>query len=203
VKSGLVDRPDVSQYRLTAHLALAVAIYGLQIWTAYSLLVPHVTAPVGAALRRSAYVLLVLIVATILAGGFVAGLDAGFAYNTFPLMAGRWVPEDFLALAPWYRNFFDNVAAVQFNHRLLAIVTGLSGILIWVGISRRVDTRRARMVVHGFLLALLGQIALGIATLVWVVPLPIAATHQAGALVLFTFALLLVYECRGRVPVER
>src|SRR6185312_12720419 len=115
VQSGLVDRTSVSQYRLTAHLGLALLIYAATLWTALDLLRPSGSAT---RLSRGALAFSALVFLTILAGGFVAGLDAGMSYNTFPLMDGRLVPAGYLDETPWWANLFENVAAVQFNHRV-------------------------------------------------------------------------------------
>ncbi|NQV82151.1 MAG: COX15/CtaA family protein, partial [Alphaproteobacteria bacterium] len=105
VKSGLVDRPDVSQYRLTAHLGLAVLIYGVMLWTALSVLAPVPVAPNRAALRKVLRLLVPWVFLVVLSGGFVAGTDAGFAYNTFPLMDGRFVPLGLFDQSPALLNF--------------------------------------------------------------------------------------------------
>lgn len=191
VKSGLVDRPDVSQYRLTAHLGVALAIYGSLLWVAMGLLAgttrPSPAAPPAVALRAKAVAALVLL--TILSGGFVAGLDAGFAYNTFPLMDDELIPSAIFALSPWWRSLFEDVTTVQFMHRLLAITT-LVGIIgfRWslVGTPLSAQARRA---VNTLALWAPVQVGLGIATLLSYVALPLAALHQASALVLFTLAL--------------
>jgi cytochrome c oxidase assembly protein subunit 15 len=169
VKSGLVDNPNVSQYRLTAHLISAFLIYAYMLWVALSLLYPA-----DGAQRHSWYgkslALTALITVTVISGGFVAGLKAGKIYNTFPMMGSYWVPPDFMALDPWWRNLFDNMATVQFDHRVLAITTFLLIVAFWWRI--------------------------GIATLLLVVPIPLAAAHQAVAMLLFTAALLLTHSLR-------
>ncbi len=193
VKSGLVNDPQVSQYRLTAHLGAAFVIYAYIFWTAMDLLFPrpkpHVidTRP----LQRFALYVTGLLSITILSGGFVAGLKAGLAYNTFPLMDGHFVPDGMFALEPWYRNFFDNIAAVQFDHRLLAELSLLVVVALWF-VSRRYHlTARARMALNLLLGMTVVQVLLGIATLLLVVPVWLGTTHQGGAVVLFTLALSL------------
>lgn len=196
VKSGLVDRPDVSPYRLTAHLLLAVGIYAAILWIAFDLIRPRERGRPSPALIRA---LLVLVVLTITAGGFVAGLDAGFAYNTFPLMDGSLIPSDYLALSPAWLNLFENIPAVQFDHRWLAITTLVVAIVLWRS-TAGADTgmRRAGLAVA---IAACLQVALGIATLILIVPVPLAAAHQAGALVLFTAVLWAMHQSRvGRFP---
>ncbi len=148
---------------------------------------PHVidTRP----LQRFALFVTGLLSFTILSGGFVAGLKAGLAYNTFPLMDGHFIPDNMFALEPWYRNFFDNIAAVQFDHRLLAEISLIVVTVLWF-VSRRYHlTARARAAFH-LLLAMAGvQVMLGVATLLLVVPVLLGTTHQGGAVVLFTLAL--------------
>src|SRR5687768_6960674 len=112
VKSGLVDDPRVSHFRLTAHLGVALAIFAAQFWIALGLLFPR-NQPVV----KQAAALPLIIFLMALTGGMVAGLRAGYAYNTFPLMNGHFVPPEILALEPWWQNFFYNMATVQFVHR--------------------------------------------------------------------------------------
>lgn len=192
VQSGLVDDPRVSHFRLTAHLGLAFVIFAAMLWTALSLMYaqPQAERPRAEPLRRYADMLALLVFATALSGGLVAGIRAGFAYNTFPLMNGHVVPPEILMIDPWYLNFFDNMATVQFDHRLLAWVLALLIPIFWWRV-RTVSavTRRARIGVNLLLAMLAVQVALGICTLLFVVPLPLAAAHQAGALLLFTAAL--------------
>lgn len=198
VKSGLVDRPDVSQYRLTAHLGLALLIYGYIIWTAMALLAPE---PLDAPRKRPwrfAAVLVVLIFVTAMSGGFVAGLDAGFAYNTFPLMDGELIPEHLFALQPLYLNPFEDVTTVQFNHRILALVTLATVFVFWVIARRAPLPARALRSVDVLLFVAVAQVALGIATLLMIVPISLAAAHQGGAVVLLTAALWSAFELRPR-----
>jgi len=191
VASGLVDRPEVSQYRLTAHLGLALLIYALLLWTAWGLRGASPSTAAAAALRRDATVLLVLVTVTVLAGGFVAGLDAGLIYNTFPLMEGRLVPPDYLATEPWWRDVFENRATVQFHHRLLGIASLVAAaVLAWRALGAETPRPVRRAAVALAHIAAL-QVALGVATLLLVVPVPLAALHQAGAMALFTAALWL------------
>ena len=191
VKSGLVDRPDVSPYRLAAHLGLAVAIYGCLIWVALGLLTGGVAKPVSRASRwRGAlWVAAGLVFLTILSGAFVAGNDAGLAYNTFPLMADAIVPPDIFLIEPLWRNFFENVPLVQLDHRLLAMLTALVVILIWAAALRWLHPVPARTVLHVAAAAVLVQFVLGIATLLTFVPVPLGAAHQAGAMAVFTAIL--------------
>ncbi len=197
VKSGLVDNPHVSQYRLTAHLLSAILIYGFILWVILDLRDRQAYLP----LRRSnlsrwrigSLALISLVLITIISGGFVAGLKAGFIFNTFPLMGGQWVPEGVSALYPWYLNLFENSVTVQFSHRLLAIVTGIV-LLAWFFQGRRLHYDapvKSSWNLIGIMVIV--QVTLGIATLLLQVPVSLGAMHQAGALLLFSAMLINVH----------
>lgn len=195
VTSGLVDNPAVSQYRLAIHLSVAFVILGALLWTALGLtLVPSGR---DGHLRRHAVATLHLIALTVVAGAFVAGLDAGLIYNTFPLMGDGLVPPDYGFLEPFWLNMFDNPAAVQFNHRLVAILT--FAVILWL-LARTVrapeTTARTRLAVHALAGMAAVQLALGISTLLAQVPVSLGAAHQGGAALTFAAALWLVFETR-------
>ncbi len=199
VASGFADITDVSQYRLVAHLVIAVAIYGYLLWVAFLLLAPGPEAsadPRSGALRRGLAALVGLGVVAIASGGFVAGINAGFTYNTFPLMDGDLVPAGYGELEPWLLNHFENVGAVQFNHRLLGAVTLVLAAGLWLW-SRRLTLSgpAARAVALVFAMALL-QFGLGLSALLLVVPVWLGALHQGGALVLFGLGLWALYQLR-------
>jgi cytochrome c oxidase assembly protein subunit 15 len=198
VKSGLVDDPRVSQYRLTAHLGIALLIYAAMLWTALGLLQPARSAIDKPRQRLSRYALALaaLIFLMALSGGFVAGIRAGFAYNTFPLMNGHFIPPEVLTLDPWWLNLFNNMATVQFNHRMIAWLLILLVPAFWLRARRVSLPPRARLAAHLFLGMLTVQIVLGISTLLLAVPLPLAAAHQAGAVLLLTAALWTGHELR-------
>jgi cytochrome c oxidase assembly protein subunit 15 len=147
-------------------------------------------------IRRGAEVVLGLVGLTIVAGGFVAGLNAGLTYNTFPLMDGRLVPAGYAQLEPFIRNWFENVAAVQFDHRVLAMTTVGAVILLWFAGNRATLPSPARHALHALLAIALLQLSLGISTLLLVVPIPLAAMHQAGAVLLLTAAIVLRHRLR-------
>jgi len=200
VKSGLVDDPRVSQFRLTAHLTLAFLIFGAMLWVALSLLHPRRTKPVTDAARsarRWAIAILVLVLAMVVTGGLVAGIRAGFAYNTFPLMNGAIVPREILMLEPAWKNFFWNMATVQFDHRLFALLLVLLVPVLWWKLRHAPDLpRRATVGGNALLAMLMAQLGLGIATLLYVVPLPLAALHQAGAVLVFALAIHVLHALR-------
>lgn len=189
VKSGLVDRPDVSQYRLAAHLCLALFIYGYLIRVALGLLAAEKPKPVSGGLRRASRFLVGLIFVTAFSGALVAGLDAGLTYNTFPLMDGDLMPEGLLDMTPWYLNFFESIVTVQFDHRVLAITTLLCICATW-WVARGRDLSNEQSRAFHFMAAMaVVQVGLGIATLLLVVPVSLGALHQAGAVVLLGLAV--------------
>jgi cytochrome c oxidase assembly protein subunit 15 len=195
VKSGLVDNPRVSQYRLTAHLLAAIAIYAYMFWIALSLLSRSKVPGIHPWFSRT-LLLTVLVLTTIVSGGFVAGLDAGLIYNTFPKMGDYWIPPDVAALSPLWLNSFENMAAVQFNHRVLALTTFSVIVAYWWFSRKAAMPARVRRGVNALLHTALLQVVLGISTLLLVVPLALAAAHQAVAVLLFTVGLYLCHELR-------
>ena len=198
VKSGLIDIPRVSPYRLTAHLLLALAIYGYMLWLALSLWRHKAldTSSSGTHTMRFALTLLILIAITITSGGFVAGTHAGFAFNTFPLMHGRWIPEGIFVFTPFWRNFFENIPLVQFNHRMLAFLSALLVLSFWLYAHKKLASN-LRLACHGLLFVACLQILLGISTLLLVVPVSLAASHQAGALLLFSLLIYINHALRS------
>ena len=200
VQSGLVDRPDVSAYRLTAHLGLAVAIYAYILWVAMSLWNAHPSRGVTSrSIRIAVPVLTGTIFLTILTGGFVAGNDAGLAYNTFPLMDGRFVPADIFRLEPWWRNFFENLPLVQLDHRLLALLSVIASLILWGASLRWPLSRGLRRAFNAWAAMVMVQLGLGIATLLLYVPVWLGALHQAGALLTFTMALWACHELAPKI----
>lgn len=201
VTSGLVDDPHVSQYRLTAHLGLAIVIYAYMLWVALDLLFPDIDNSINTAnqtLARVSMVISLLAFITVISGGFVAGTKAGYAYNTFPLMAGKLIPDGLFQLAPVWRNFFENVTLVQFNHRVLATILFVVIPTFW-WIARRSQQKPRIFIALNLLLAAFAiQISLGITTLLLVVPVTYAAAHQGGAIVLLTVLVFLTHQLRGR-----
>jgi cytochrome c oxidase assembly protein subunit 15 len=197
VASGQVDAPQVSHFKLTAHLGAAFLVYALMLWTALNLLFK----PTGSRNHpayRGTVALTVLISITILSGGLVAGLDAGQIYNMFPMMGDGLVPPGLLALEPAWRNLFFNLTTVQFDHRVLAITTLVLAIVVYASLRKDLPAR-ARPARHALLVTVVAQVTLGISTLLLAVPTALAAAHQAVALVLLTVALYLVHGLR-KIP---
>ena len=197
VASGfMAGSTSVSAYRLVVHLTLALFLYGAILWTALSLLRPVPVASVeGRAARWLAGVTVGLVSVTIVAGGFVAGVHAGLAYNSFPLMDGRLVPAGYGAM-PWPRTWFENIAAVQFDHRLLASLTALAAVAL-LAIGWRSGLAHARSALLALAGAVAAQYALGVLTLLYVVPVPLAALHQACAVLVLSASLGVVHTLRG------
>jgi cytochrome c oxidase assembly protein subunit 15 len=200
VESGLADRVEVSQYRLVAHLALALAIYAAILWTALGIV--RGSQGASADWRRAAEAVLALVALTIMAGGFVAGTRAGLTYNTFPLMDGRLVPAGYAELQPLWLNWFENIAAVQFDHRVLAVATVSAVLLLWSAGLRANLPRSAHKALHALLAIAVLQAALGISTLLLVVPVPLAAAHQAGAVLLMTAAIVFRHTLRAAAVMD-
>ena len=197
VSSGF-DSAYVSQYRLTAHLMAAFVIFAYILWVALGLLYARadtMQADPGS-VRRLSIGVAALIVITVTSGGLVAGLKAGFAYNTFPLMEGSFVPEGYGMLSPFYLNFFDNIAAVQFDHRWLAIGTLIFVALLWWHGRGSEVPARARLGLNLLLAMAVIQVGLGIFTLLLAVPVWLGVTHQGGAMVLFAIALFTLHALR-------
>ena len=198
VSSGLVDRTDVSQYRLAAHLALALVLYGAAVWSAADQLAPGAAGEGDARYARLGALFAGYVFLTIVAGAFTAGLDAGKAWNTFPLMGGDLLPPGYGALAPWWRNVTENAAAVQFHHRWLGGGGAVLAVGVWLRGRDAAIPERAR-VLASLVAGMAGlQVLLGISTLLLAVPVPVAALHQLGAVALLTLALLLTHASRPR-----
>lgn len=191
VSSGLVDIPRVSPYRLAAHLSLALVIFSFMWRLAVSQLWPSKEGALPVpGIRQSTLPLLFLVALTIVWGALVAGLRAGFIYNTFPLMGGKVIPDGVLFLEPAWLNFFENPATVQFVHRALAILVLLFVVVQWAARWRHIGDKAVRFAFHGVLAAAIVQVALGITTLLLYAPTPLAVMHQGGAVILLSVVLL-------------
>lgn len=179
VASGLVDRVDVSQYRLAAHLTLAALIFAAIIWVAMG--IGRKRKHASSSSDWFAVLLVAFVLLQIAAGGFVAGLDAGQGYVTWPKMDGQWIPSGLWEMAPGWKNAFENAMTVQFNHRILAYMLLLATALhAW-------QSRTLSAILLAF--AMLAQACLGILTLLLHVPLAAALIHQAGAMIVLALAL--------------
>jgi cytochrome c oxidase assembly protein subunit 15 len=206
VQSGLVDDPRVSHFRLTAHLGLALAIFAAMFWIGLGLLRRRAGSGDArlAGLRGAGLALAGLVFVMALTGGLVAGIRAGFAYNTFPSMNGYVVPPEIMMLDPWYLNPLYNMATVQFDHRAIAWLLAFAVPAFAVAVLRSRTVSRAAKIGTVLVVAMLAvQIALGIATLLLRVPVTLAALHQAGAVLLFAAVLNVAHALRTTPSVSR
>jgi len=184
VASGLSVRTDVSQYRLAVHLTLACVIFVALVWVATTLLPEREGA--GRRGKLFAIALIVLSLIQVFLGAIVAKTNAGLTFNTWPLIDGVFHPkrEQLFILDPWWRNIFENVMAVQFNHRMTAYLLWFAALGYAVWEIRNAASREAWI-----LFALItAQAALGIFTLLYAVPLALGLAHQAGAVVVLAYA---------------
>lgn len=222
VQSGLTDdrrgeakEIRVQPLRLATHLGMAVATYGTLVWTALDILtLPHKDLTMeqiqkckdvlrhASKIRMGGIALTGLTAATIVSGALVAGNDAGRAYNTFPTMAGQWVPSEMLELVPWQRNLTENTATVQWNHRVLGSATAATALTIAAVGLRKPQwlTPQMRHGLYAVGLAAAGQFTLGVTTLLCYVPITLAALHQLGSVLVFTSGLYLVHSVRFARP---
>lgn len=219
VKSGLDMNPEqkkeirVSPYRLATHLSMAFTTYGLLLWTGLQLLQPaEMMKQIAATLpkevmtaakssRRFAIHNGALIALTVLSGAYVAGNDAGHAFNTFPKMGDDWIPQEILDMTPMWRNFFENIATVQFDHRILALSTVTAIGLMYRQALTAINGSYfkalpplARLAYHAVAGMSVAQVGLGISTLLLYVPIPLAAVHQFGSLTLLSLVTVLVHS---------
>ncbi len=192
VASGLVERTDVSQYRLAIHLTFACIILAYSVWLARGMsALPAKSARAG--LRIGATVLLGLIFLQIFLGGLVAGLNAGLTYNTWPLMDGAFIPSGLFSEVPTWRNLFENVLTVQFDHRMAGYAL-LAFTILHAVQARGTNHGSTAMFLAGLVVL---QAALGIATLLMVVPLHLALTHQLGAIIVLWVATVHLRRLAG------
>lgn len=197
VSSGLSGRVDVSQYRLAAHLALAVLLFALMFWLALDLVSRRKEtrsnlAPFALALAVGVYLQMIL-------GAFVAGLRAGRTYNTWPLMDGEFFPAGYFVGAPRWRDMFETAAAAQFNHRIGAYL--LAAATLWLFLAaRRSDLQRPAQFLF---VAVMLQVALGVWTVLAATPIALGLAHQAGALIVFAAALAFAHGCSNSISMTR
>ena len=192
VKSGLINDPSVSQYRLTAHLSLAVLLYGYLLWLVIRLIRDQRNPLIqtSALARCIAAVCIGLVALMQISGGFMAGTHAGFVINTFPDMNGEFIPEGIAVLSPAWRNLFENVIMIQFFHRWMAVITFLAFLALWQFRLRR-DHSGMKFMFDIVLAIAVVQVVLGISTLISRVAIPVAITHQTGFVVLLSALIVL------------
>jgi cytochrome c oxidase assembly protein subunit 15 len=199
VQSGLVDRVSVSQYRLAAHLGLAAIIFAGVIWVMLGVGRQRIVN--WSWQHTSACVLLSLVFVQIIAGAFVAGLKAGFTYNTWPLMDGQIVPAGLLTMSPWWTNLFENIATVQFSHRVAAYVLVVYALVHAALLWRARSSAASSAMLIG--LAIFVQAAIGVWTLLWVVPLGLGLVHQAGAFIVLALGVFHLHALSAPVQDRR
>ena len=181
--------------RLAAHLGLAFLIFGAMLWVAMDL-VRRERLNNTAGLRGRSGAMTALVFLQVLSGALVAGIHAGKAYNTFPLMDGHFIPPDIAVLEPWWANLAYNMAAVQFAHRILALTVAAMAIGLWLEVRRDLPNPRARYWSNLLLLAIVLQVSIGIVTLLMGLPVNLGVLHQAGAVAVFSVAIALRHALR-------
>lgn len=209
VKSGLETKDDeiprVSPYRLCAHLGSAFVIYLGIIWVVMNIMRPTIVMKraIPNWFKYSVGGIFGLTFSTAMSGAFVAGLDAGLVHNEFPKMGEGYVPETYWDLQPSWKNFFENDAAVQFNHRVLGISTLTAITTLWMLAPKSTLPKPTRHALHAMLGMSWTQAGLGLFTLLYFVPIPLAAAHQAGSLTLLTFATWALHTLKRKpLPVK-
>jgi heme a synthase len=202
VKSGLVDKPYVSHYRLAIHLMAAFATFGFTLWVAFGEYYKNKQEQRQAgtsAIYKLGLGFLILLTVQVIYGAFVAGLKAGYVYNTFPKMGSRWIAEGVTAMEPFYLNFLEGLAGVQFIHRYIAYALLILAVVIWVK-SRKIQLSKAQQNASRFLLGIvLIQATLGVFTLLFKVPVSLGVLHQAGAFILLSCNLFFLYQMKAEV----
>ena len=197
VASGLTHRVDVSQYRLATHLSVALIILAMLVWIYQDQRNSWPAPLIDVRYKTRTGILLFLVFLQIIAGAFVAGTHAGLVNNTWPLMDGGLLPNDYWALSPWWLNIFENRPAIQFNHRMLGYAVFIMAVWVWMSVKKHRDTYLSPICAW-LMVALLLQIILGVTALLKVSALPFALAHQAGAIFVFICAVLAARSARTR-----
>ncbi|MCP5381880.1 MAG: COX15/CtaA family protein [Kordiimonadaceae bacterium] len=195
VKSGLIDRPDVSHYRLTAHLGLAILIYIYMFWVALRLVMPIKEKTFYRPTKLATFYVVIIFI-QILLGGLVAGLNAGLVSDTWPLMFGSMIPDGLFGNTPWYSNLLDNPLTLHFEHRTFAYIVLLVAVTLWWKLHNE-GSRSVKIASYLVLFTILLQITLGVLTVLNMVPIPLAAAHQIGAVLTLSAALFLLNRVRS------
>ncbi len=192
VKSGLVNNPDVSHYRLAVHLIVAFLTFAYTFWVVLHLISPD-RSEGNKVFSKLSTILLITVVVQIIYGAFVAGLNAGFIHNTWPLMSGEWIHSSVYFMKPLWKNFFEGLSGVQFIHRMLALLILAFVVFMWFK-GRKLSLTNKQIKALNILLAIIViQTLLGIFTLILVVPVWLAVIHQVGAFVLLTACVYSLY----------
>ena len=197
VKSGLVDDPNVSQYRLTAHLGMAVFIYSLILWTVFDLSLNYNHA-IRSRIKWMSSTLTLLIFLMILSGGLVAGTRAGIPFPTWPLMGDTFIPPQIYSMNPSWLSAFEDMATIQFNHRMFAYLLTIFIVIFAIVLLGSNVPRFLKNGTTVLLFVLCLQVVLGISTLLFYIPIPVAAAHQVGAIALLSVSLFITHSCLSR-----
>jgi cytochrome c oxidase assembly protein subunit 15 len=193
VSSGLVDRPAVSHFRLTAHLLLALLLLAIAFWQALRLGAPDYPRQ-RSRLNWVSGLVIGSFVVQIGYGGLVAGLKAGHVSDTWPLMFGYWLPPGLLSeLQPWWRNLIEAMPAVHFVHRWFAFVVLLAVLILYAAAKRQAGGLQLQRALLWLVALVAVQIALGVSVIWFHVPIVLALIHQATALALYLMALYVDY----------
>ena len=192
VKSGLVDNPNVSHYRLAIHLTTAFITCGYLLWVLLPLILPSIKNE-NKLIFKKLKLLAFLSIIQIIYGAFVAGLKAGRIYNTWPKMGDQWIPEAVYAMSPFWINFIEGLAGIQFVHRTLAIILLLCTIHIFIDSKKHNPSLMQKRAIILLLVIVLMQMVFGILTLVMGTPLYLSLTHQLLAFILLMALILNLY----------
>lgn len=192
VKSGLVNNPDVSHFRLAIHLITAFLTFSYTFWVALKLINPSKKSH-NTSLYNSSLILMLVVVIQIIYGAFVAGLDAGKVYNSWPKMHDKWIAESVYAMEPFWSNFINGIAGVQFIHRTFAFV--VLGLIIYIYYQSKKYTllKNENIAINLLMVTVLFQMVLGIITLVMGVPLWLGVLHQVGAFILLASTVFSIF----------
>ena len=195
VKSGLVDNPDVSHFRLSAHLTTAFLTFAYTFWVALDLKFPC-RKTVNTSFRNFIRLGLAVLILQIIYGAFVAGLDAGFIHNHWPLMSdGKFMHETvYIEQNPLYKNFIEGKSGVQFVHRMLAYLVAFLLVSIWYKARKMETTKLQNYAVTGLLIMVGVQFLLGVLTLIFHVPVWLGVAHQVGAFFLLSITTFTLHR---------
>ncbi|MGZ4035204.1 MAG: COX15/CtaA family protein [Bacteroidia bacterium] len=198
VYSGLQKEPHVSHYRLAAHLISAFTVFGFTFWYAMDLIYPKEIEEnkISKNLKWWSKFMFGAIILQIIYGAFVAGLKAGLFYNTYPLMGHSLMPETVTSFDPFWKNFLENPAGVQFLHRNIALIVAILVLFVWEK-SRKMELSKLQRRASNFMLCVVCiQFLLGIITLLYAVPVTMGVLHQTGAFFLFASSLFFIHTLR-------
>jgi cytochrome c oxidase assembly protein subunit 15 len=195
VKSGLIDRPDVSHYRLAAHLITAFITFAYTFWVVLDIIFPN-KKPINTPFRNLIRFGLAILFLQIIYGAFVAGLDAGFIHNHWPLMnEGKFMHETvYLEQNPVYKNFIEGKSGVQFIHRILSYLVVFFVLIIWYK-AKKISLTNYQLKGTNALLLMVGlQFILGVFTILLQVPVWLGVAHQVGAFILLSSMIFTLHR---------